>query len=50
MVVLVGAVFLVQEVDDQSDDAQAQGENESRKHALPPRDGCLNKKYRRVPA
>jgi hypothetical protein len=45
MVVLRGAVFLVQEVDDETDDAKTQAENETRKHGVPPLDIELLEKY-----
>ena len=45
--VLVGAVFLVQGIDDQADAAKAQGKDESRKHRMPPLDYDLVLKHRR---
>jgi hypothetical protein len=45
MVMLRGAVFLVQEINDQTDDAETQAENESRKHGEPPLDIEQLKKY-----
>jgi hypothetical protein len=50
MVVLVGAVFLVQGIDDQTDAAKAQGKDESRKHRMPPLDFDLVQKHRRDPS
>lgn len=46
MVMLVGAVFLVQEVDDQADATKAQGKDESRKHRMPPCNYGLVIQYR----
>jgi len=42
---LRGAVFLVQEKDDKTDDAETQAENESRKHGVPPLDIDPSRKY-----
>jgi hypothetical protein len=47
VVVFVGAVFLVQGIDDQSYETKAQGEYESGKHGVPPLDCVLIEKYRR---
>jgi hypothetical protein len=37
MMMLIGTVFLVQEENDQTDDAQAKAKNETREHGVPPR-------------
>ena len=50
MVVLVGAVFLVQRVDDQSYETKAQGEYESGKHGEPPLDCVVMGKSKRNPS
>ena len=42
---LRGAVLLVQEINDQTDDAETQAENETRKHGVPPLDIELITKY-----
>ena len=47
MVVLVGSVLFVQKINDQTDNAQAQAKDESRKHGMPPLDNDLVGKYRR---
>ncbi len=50
MMVFVGAVFLVQGIDDQSYETKAQGEYESGKHGVPPLDCVLMEKYKRNPS
>jgi NAD/NADP transhydrogenase beta subunit len=50
MMVFVGAVFLVQGVNDQANAAKAQGKNKSRKHGMPPLDNDLVQQYKRDPS
>ena len=50
MMVFVGAVFLVQGIDDQSYETKAQGEYESGKHGAPPFDSVLIENYKRNPS
>ena len=47
MVVFIGSVLFVQKVNDQTDNAQAQAKDESRKHRMPPLDNDLVHQYRR---